>query len=139
MTLSSSALASNRLHFSSLFKSRVRLLFDHNSSTTTDKTGKTLNQVWTSPEDGEVASAYLGIALPNYPNLFCTYGKQPFFHKLTLIPGPNTNLGHNSIVFMIETQVHYITELISTMNKNKIKALTVKPEVMKTYYEGKFS
>ena len=38
------------------------------------------------------AEAYLGIAVPGFPNLFMLYG-------------PNTNLGHNSIVFMIECQV----------------------------------
>ena len=33
--------------------------------------------------------------MPGFPNLFMLYG-------------PNTNLGHNSIVFMIESQVRYI-------------------------------
>ncbi len=41
------------------------------------------------------AEAYLGVAVPYFPNLFLLYG-------------PNTNLGHNSIVLMIESQVRYI-------------------------------
>ena len=35
----------------------------------------------------EGAEAYLGITMPHFPNLFMLYG-------------PNTNLGHNSIIFM---------------------------------------
>ena len=45
------------------------------------------------------ASAYLGIAIPDFPNLFVLYG-------------PNTNLGHNSIIFMLECQVGYIVSLL---------------------------
>ena len=56
-----------------------------------------LNQVWA---DG--AGAYLGVAVPGFPNLFMLYG-------------PNTNLGHNSILFMIEQQVGYIRPLIVDM------------------------
>src|SRR5690606_33566221 len=41
------------------------------------------------------AEAYLGIALPGFPNLFMLYG-------------PNTNLGHNSIIYMLECQVNHI-------------------------------
>ena len=44
-------------------------------------------------------NAYLGIAMPGYPNFFMTYG-------------PNTNLGHNSIVFMLECQTRWILKLI---------------------------
>ncbi|WP_449066353.1 flavin-containing monooxygenase [Planomonospora algeriensis] len=52
--------------------------------------GRRLHEEW---KDG--AEAYLGIAVPHFPNLFLLYG-------------PNTNLGHNSIVFMLECQVRYI-------------------------------
>jgi cation diffusion facilitator CzcD-associated flavoprotein CzcO len=41
------------------------------------------------------AEAYYGMAVPGYLNFFLIYG-------------PNTNLGHNSIVFMIECQATYI-------------------------------
>lgn len=43
----------------------------------------------------EGASAYLGMAVPEFPNMFLLYG-------------PTTNLGHNSVVYMIESQVRYI-------------------------------
>ena len=45
------------------------------------------------------AEAHLGLTGPGFPNLFLLYG-------------PNTNLGHNSIVFMIERQIAYALTLI---------------------------
>lgn len=45
------------------------------------------------------AEAYLGMAVPNFPNLF-------------IIQGPNTILGHNSNVFMIECQARYILQCL---------------------------
>ena len=52
--------------------------------------GKKLSDVWQrSPQ------AYRGTAMAGFPNLF-------------LIVGPNTGLGHNSIVFMIEAQINYL-------------------------------
>ncbi|GGK73139.1 4-hydroxyacetophenone monooxygenase [Sphaerisporangium melleum] len=56
----------------------------------TGRDGHPLREAW---RDG--AEAYLGIAVPRFPNLFLLYG-------------PNTNLGHNSIIYMIESQVWYI-------------------------------
>ncbi|WP_249010910.1 NAD(P)/FAD-dependent oxidoreductase [Conexibacter sp. DBS9H8] len=43
------------------------------------------------------ASAYLGMAVPDFPNLFMLYG-------------PNTNLGSGSIVHMLESSIHYVVE-----------------------------
>jgi cation diffusion facilitator CzcD-associated flavoprotein CzcO len=45
-------------------------------------------------------SAYFGLAVPNFPNFFLTYG-------------PHTNLGHSSIVFMMECQTEYAAAMIS--------------------------
>ncbi len=52
--------------------------------------GLRLNDAW---RDG--AKAWLGISVPAFPNFFMLYG-------------PNTNLGHNSIVFMLECQVAHV-------------------------------
>jgi cation diffusion facilitator CzcD-associated flavoprotein CzcO len=51
--------------------------------------GRKLTEDW---RDG--ASAYYGVAVNGYPNMF-------------LLLGPNTGLGHNSVVFMIESQVRF--------------------------------
>src|SRR4051812_27342558 len=47
--------------------------------------GQDLHQIWSGG-----AEAYLGMTVRGFPNLFMLYG-------------PNTNLGHNSIVYMIES------------------------------------
>ena len=52
--------------------------------------GVALNDAW---RDG--AQAHLGIAVAGFPNFFMLYG-------------PNTGLAHNSIVFMLESQIRYV-------------------------------
>jgi cation diffusion facilitator CzcD-associated flavoprotein CzcO len=47
-------------------------------------------------------TAYKGTTVPNFPNLF-------------MIVGPNTGLGHSSMVLMIESQVAYIRDALRTM------------------------
>ena len=77
--------------------------------------GLDLNEAW---KNG--AEAYLGTSVSGFPNLF-------------LIVGPNTGLGHSSMILMIEAQVHYAMEAIRQMKLNKWKAVDVKPEVQKDY------
>ena len=55
-----------------------------------DGDGRSLADAWSGS-----AQAYLGTTVAGFPNLF-------------LLVGPNTGLGHNSIVFMIESQLHYL-------------------------------
>jgi cation diffusion facilitator CzcD-associated flavoprotein CzcO len=69
--------------------------------------GRTLAQAWAS--DGP--EAYLGITAAGFPNLFMTYG-------------PNTNLGHNSITFMIERQAEYIARCVTGMAERGVAAMT---------------
>ncbi len=69
--------------------------------------GKRLNEAW---QDG--AEAYLGVTVAGFPNLFMLYG-------------PNTNLGHNSIIVMIEAQVGYVVEAMKTLKARDARAMTV--------------
>ncbi|CAG9241622.1 flavin-containing monooxygenase [Paraburkholderia caribensis] len=68
------------------------------------------------------AHAYLGTTLPGYPNFF-------------MIVGPNTGLGHNSMVFMIESQVEYILRALQTMQRENAAAIEVRPQVERDYNE----
>jgi cation diffusion facilitator CzcD-associated flavoprotein CzcO len=77
--------------------------------------GHTLENDW---ENG--AEAYLGLTVSGFPNLFMTYG-------------PNTNLGHNSIIFMIECQTRYIVDCIEELKRRDLAWIDVRPEVMKAY------
>jgi len=77
--------------------------------------GRTLDDAWR-----EGAEAYLGIAVAGFPNLFLLYG-------------PNTNLGHNSIIFMIECQVGYVLRCIQALRARDLAWLDVREEVMARY------
>jgi hypothetical protein len=43
--------------------------------------------------------------------------------------GPNTGLGHNSMIFMIEAQARYATAALVEMQKRRLAAIDVLPEV----------
>ncbi|HEX6865978.1 MAG TPA: NAD(P)/FAD-dependent oxidoreductase [Caulobacteraceae bacterium] len=71
--------------------------------------GRTLSEAW---KDG--AEAYLGVTVAGFPNLFMLYG-------------PNTNLGHNSIIVMLEAQADYIVKCMKELKRRNAKALEIKP------------
>ena len=79
--------------------------------------GQDLSEVWK-----EGPEAYKGITVAGFPNFF-------------ILMGPNTGLGHNSMVFMIESQVHYVIEALKTMKNNRLKALDVKPQAQKQFID----
>ena len=70
--------------------------------------GTELMQHWS-----EHAQTFLGINVSGYPNLH-------------LLLGPNTGLGHNSVVFMIEAQIDYILKAIERTRTQQRVALDVK-------------
>ncbi len=47
--------------------------------------------------------------------------------------GPNTGLGHSSMIYMIESQSQYITQCIRNIKENKLKYIDVKKEVENNY------
>lgn len=87
----------------------------------TGSAGRTLGSVW--KEGGE---ALYGVAVESLPNFGMLYG-------------PNTNLGHNSIILMIETQSRYINALIKEVLKARKAGgqLVIKPKAdrVKAYNE----
>ncbi|MGA7051544.1 MAG: NAD(P)/FAD-dependent oxidoreductase [Mycobacterium sp.] len=58
----------------------------------------------------EGIGAHRGITVADVPNLF-------------FLLGPNTGLGHNSVVFMIESQIHYVADAIKKCDKLGAQAL----------------
>jgi cation diffusion facilitator CzcD-associated flavoprotein CzcO len=77
--------------------------------------GRTLAEVW-----GGSPEAYKGAAVAGFPNLF-------------LLVGPNTGLGHNSIVFMIESQVDYVGDALATMRSRGARRVEVHPQAQAAY------
>ncbi|MBL0216206.1 MAG: NAD(P)/FAD-dependent oxidoreductase [Myxococcales bacterium] len=78
--------------------------------------GRELSDVWAT----EAVRNYLGINVSGFPNLF-------------LLMGPNTGLGHNSMVFMIEAQTTYIVEAIRALRTQELASLDVRPEVEQAF------
>ncbi len=77
----------------------------------TGRGGLDLNAAW---QRG--AAAYLGITVPGFPNFFMLYG-------------PNTNLGHNSIVYMIESQISHVMRCLRAMERSG--AATIEPDAQR--------
>ncbi|MCA9064679.1 MAG: NAD(P)/FAD-dependent oxidoreductase [Planctomycetaceae bacterium] len=61
-----------------------------------------------------------GLATPGFPNFFMLYG-------------PNTNLGHNSIIYMVEAQVNYILQCINEAEKRGTPELEVREDAVRAY------
>ena len=75
----------------------------------TGRNNLNLTEAWKD----ENPSAYLGITVPGFPNLFITQG-------------PNTGLGHGgSAIFQSECQAHYIVSCITTMREQGIASMEV--------------
>ena len=79
--------------------------------------GVELNEAW---RDG--AEAYKGITVHGFPNLFLLYG-------------PNTNLGHNSIVYMLESQIRYVLRAMALMDREQLRWMEVRHEAQQRFVE----
>lgn len=77
----------------------------------TGRDGRQLQAEW---RDG--AEAYLGITVSGFPNFFMLYG-------------PNTNLGGNSIIYMLEGQIQYVLGALRALDSAGLDWLDVRPEV----------
>ena len=77
--------------------------------------GQSLADTW---HDGP--HAYYGTSITGFPNLF-------------LLIGPNTGLGHNSMVFMIEAQTHYILDCLRMMAQRHVQTIEIRPENEEAY------
>ena len=73
--------------------------------------GIELKDAW---KDG--AESFYGISTKGFPNLF-------------QLLGPNTVLAHNSVVFMIESQVEYILQMMDLVARTHSQAIAVKGHV----------
>jgi cation diffusion facilitator CzcD-associated flavoprotein CzcO len=85
--------------------------------TISGRNGSDIHQVW---RERGGAEAFKGMSVPGFPNLFMLYG-------------PNTNLGHNSIVYMLESQTDYVLEAIRHAGTRGAKWLEVRPEAHSEY------
>jgi cation diffusion facilitator CzcD-associated flavoprotein CzcO len=77
--------------------------------------GRTLAEVWRGS-----MQAYKGTTVAGFPNLF-------------FLVGPNTGLGHTSIVFMIESQIAYVLGALRAMRRQGARALEVREDAQAAY------
>jgi len=68
----------------------------------------------------EGPEAYLGSAITGFPNLF-------------MLMGPNTGLGHNSMVYMIESQIAYVMDCLKQMDAHNWQVVDVRPDAYAEY------
>lgn len=80
--------------------------------------GETLNQVWAgSPK------AHLGTTVSGFPNFF-------------MLLGPNTGLGHTSVVYMIEAQIEHVLSALRYMREKNVAAVEPKAEAQAQFVAG---
>jgi len=80
--------------------------------------GRDLNAVWAGG-----AQAHLGTVVSGFPNLF-------------VMTGPNTGLGHNSMVYIIESQTRFVVEALKALDARRARAFDARPEVQAAYNEA---
>ncbi|WP_052396842.1 NAD(P)/FAD-dependent oxidoreductase [Kutzneria sp. 744] len=86
--------------------------------------GETIQHAW---RDG--MTAYLGMTVSGFPNMF-------------MVMGPNSGGGAQSILFVIEAQLHYIVECLRLMKTRGATRLDVRAEVQRkfnSWLHGKLS
>jgi cation diffusion facilitator CzcD-associated flavoprotein CzcO len=77
--------------------------------------GRTLAEAWTP-----TMRAHLGTMVAGFPNLF-------------LLLGPNTGLGHTSVVLMMESQLHQILAALRHMRRTGVAAIEPAPEAQERF------
>lgn len=77
--------------------------------------GQKIQDAWA---DG--IEAHHGITVAGFPNFF-------------MLLGPNTGLGHTSVVFMIETQVQHVLSCLRLLQEEKAEVIEVKPSAQRRF------
>jgi cation diffusion facilitator CzcD-associated flavoprotein CzcO len=68
-------------------------------------------------------AAYLGTSVTQFPNMF-------------LIVGPNTGLGHNSMIEMMEAQYNYVCGAVALLESKGARAMDVFPQAQEAFNQG---
>ena len=79
--------------------------------------GRTLAEHWATS-----MQAYKGTTVAGFPNF-------------VMMTGPNTGLGHNSMVFMIESQLAYVKDCLETLRRRGANRFEVREEAVRFYNE----
>ena len=77
--------------------------------------GVALHEAWS-----ETVRSYYGLAVAGFPNFF-------------LMLGPNTGLGHNSQLIMIEAQARHVVSALNLMRRRRSRTIEVRPEAVERF------
>ena len=80
--------------------------------------GRTLDEHWATS-----MRAYKGTTVAGFPNF-------------AIMTGPNTGLGHNSMVYMIESQLEYVLDCLRVVRERGSRVFEVKPDAVDRYNEA---
>ena len=78
--------------------------------------GQSLGDLWR--DKGQ--QAYKGAAVHGFPNMF-------------FVIGPNTGLGHSSMVFMAESHINYLSSALKEMDRHGLATVEVREEKQQSY------
>jgi cation diffusion facilitator CzcD-associated flavoprotein CzcO len=81
----------------------------------TGRDGRTLADAW-----APVARAYLGVTVPDFPNLFLLYG-------------PNTNGGTGSVVATIESSIGHVLAALRELDRAGARTIEVRREAAEAF------
>lgn len=84
----------------------------------TGRDGVRLDEAWRGG-----MHAYYGTTVPGFPNFF-------------MISGPNTGLGHNSVIFMFEAQIGHVLDCIKAMRQRGLRTIEVRAHVEADHNEA---
>lgn len=79
--------------------------------------GSQLEQAWR-----DEPRTLLGVSAPDFPNMFYAYG-------------PNTNLGHGPVTYMLECQAEHFAEVVRAMKDEDVQVFEVSEEAVEQYHE----
>jgi cation diffusion facilitator CzcD-associated flavoprotein CzcO len=81
--------------------------------------GRSLGEVW----DKQGQQAYKGAAVAGFPNLL-------------FVVGPNTGLGHSSMVYMIESHINYLASALKAMDEHDLATFEVREDRQQAFNEN---
>ena len=80
--------------------------------------GRTLAEAW-----GASPTAHVGTTVAGFPNLF-------------FLQGPNTGLGHSSVVLMAEAQIEHVANALAVLDRPGVGAVEPRPEAQAAFVEA---
>ncbi len=79
--------------------------------------GRTLAETWAGSP-----AAHVGTTVAGFPNLF-------------LLMGPNTGLGHTSVLYMLEAQIEHVLGALDHMTRHHVVALEPRPQAQQAFLD----